>query len=506
MEAERLKNMSGQPRQQPSFSPEQQARIRLNVWIAVLSMLLIVALANYLAFRHFTRFQWSEDERYALSPETRRVLQAVTNDVRITVLFSRNHELYGPVSGLLREYVQFCPHLKLDLVDYDRDPGRAELLAARYQLPSETDDVVVFDADGRVKVVRASELSDYDLAAVMAGEGRTRRINFKGEPLFTSALAGLLQDRQPVVYFLQGHGEHDPDSEEDLAGYSRFAGMLRNKNIEVRKLGLTGSGEVPEDCSLLVVAGPRSRLDSTELEKVDRYLTRGGRWLALLSFYQAGRGETGLERLLLEWGVEVGANYVFDPPNSLRGNDLLATNFTGHPVVKPLVGRPLYLVFPRSVRPRPVPGASGDAPQVEPLILTSTQGFTASTLSSGGAPLPDPTRDRRGAIPIAVAVERGNLAGMSADRFSTRMIVVGESFFLGNETIVKAANWEFASLAVNWLLDRPQHLAGIAPRPIREYEVALSRSQLIQLAWILLGGLPAGVLGLGLLVWLRRKA
>jgi hypothetical protein len=86
------------------------------------------------------------------------------------------------------------------------------------------------------------------------------------------------------------------------------------------------------------------------------------------------------------------------------------------------------------------------------------------------------------------------------------MVVVGESFFLGNETIVKAANWEFASLAVNWLLDRPEHLTGIAPRPIKEYEIALTRTQMRRVMWILLGLLPGAVLGLGLLVWMRRRA
>lgn len=499
-------HVSRHRRPKPSFSPEQHFRISVSVLLSLVSMVVIVGLANYLSFRHFKRHQWSADERYALSPETQRVLGAVTNEIRATILFNRSHELFGPVSGLLQEYAYACPHLKVDQVDYNRDPDRAVLLAGRYHLPTETDDVVVFDAQGRVKEVRASELSDYDLAALLAGAEETRRLNFKGEPLFTSAIAGLLQERQPVACFLQGHGEHDPTSEEDLGGYSRFAGMLRNKNIDVRKLALLGESAVPDDCALLVVGGPQSRLDDSELEKIDRYLTQGGRVLALLSFYQAQRAETGMERFLLNWGIAAGANYVFDPPNSVAGSGLLCTNFSGHPIVKPLQDQRIYLVWARSVTPREIPGASGDAPQVQPLVATGETGFTASGLSSNDVPQPDPLRDRQGPIPVAAAVERGSLAGMSADRFSSRMVVVGESFFLGNETIVKAANWEFASLAVNWLLDRPEHLAGIAPRPIREYEVALTRSQLIRLAWILLGLLPGAVLGLGLVVWMRRRA
>lgn len=498
--------MSNEPSTVLTFSPERRLRIQWHVVGSLLALVAIVAMVNYLGARHYHRYQWAADERYALTPETRRVLEAVTNEVRVTVLFDRNHELFGPVSGLLREYAYACPALRIETLDYNRDPGQAELLAARYLLPSGSQDLIVFDAGGRIKVVPASELSDYDMAALVAGEPEIRRLTFKGEPLFTSALAGLLQERPPVAYFLQGHGEHDPDSDEKLMGYSRFAKLLRNKNIEVQKLGLLGDLVVPEDCALLVVAGPQSRLDEFELEKVGRYLAQGGRMLALLSFYQAQRGETGMERFLLNWGVAVGNNHVYDPPNSIRGNDLICTNFTGHPIVKPLQGQSLYLLFARSILPRSLPGASGDAPRVQVLAMTGEQGFTASDLAPDRAPRPDPLRDRQGPIPLAVAVERGSIAGVMADRYSTRMVVVGESVFLGNETILKAANWEFASLAVNWLLDRPEHLAGIAPRPIREYQIELTRSQLNRVAWLLLAGMPGGVLGFGLLVWMRRRA
>jgi hypothetical protein len=490
----------------PSFSPDQHFRINLSVLLSIVSLTVIVGLANYLSFRHFKRYQWSADARYSLSPETQRVLDAVTNEVRVSVLFSRNHELFGPVTGLLQEYAYACPHLQVDQVDYNRDPDRAVLLASRYLLPNETDDVVVFDTQGRVKVVRASELSDYDLASILAGGEETRRLNFKGEPLFTSAIAGLLQERQPVACFLQGHGEHDPTSEEDIRGYSRLAGLLRNKNIEVRKLTLVGENTVPEECNLLVVAGPRSRLDDSELEEIDRYLRQGGRVLALLSYRQSNRNETGMERFLLNWGVAAGRNYVFDLENCISRNDIVCTNFTSHPIVKPLQSQALYLIWARSISPLEIPGASGDAPRVQPLAATGKNGFTASGISSNGTPQPDPLRDRRGPIPLAAAVERGSLAGVSADRFSSRMVVVGESYFLGNDAIVKFANWEFASLTVDWLLDRPEHLAGIAPKPIREYEVALTRNQLIRLVWILLGLLPGALLGLGLLVWMRRRA
>jgi hypothetical protein len=376
----------------------------------------------------------------------------------------------------------------------------------RYQLPTAEADLIIFDSNSRRRVVRSAELSDYDWTGALAQEREIRRVSFKGEPLFTAALAGLLDARPPAAYLLQGHGEHDPASDESLFGYSRFARLLRDKNISVAPLRLLGGNEIPEDCQLLVIAGPQAPIEATELEKIGKHLAQGGRLLALLSHYRSRGQPTGLERLLAGWGATLGENYAFDARNTVRGNDLVCTNFSGHPSVRMLQDKYMYLIFARSVWPPQSGTQSGDAPKVQTLFSTGPDGYTASELGAGGVPKVDPARDRRGAIPLAAAVEKGSIQGVSPDRASTRIVIVGESVFLANETIVKAANWDFASLAVNWLLDRPQFLAGIAPRPIREYRITLTRTEMSHLRRVLLGGLPGSVLLLGLLVWMRRRA
>ena len=97
-----------------------------------------------------------------------------------------------------------------------------------------------------------------------------------------------------------------------------------------------------------------------------------------------------------------------------------------------------------------------------------------------------------------------HLQGVGPDRGSTRIVVAGDSFFLGNAAIESEANRDFASLAVNWLLDRTQLLA-IGPRPVHSYKIAMTESQMSKVRWILLGGMPGAVMLLGGLVWLRRR-
>jgi hypothetical protein len=60
---------------------------------------------------------------------------------------------------------------------------------------------------------------------------------------------------------------------------------------------------------------------------------------------------------------------------------------------------------------------------------------------------------------------------------------------------------------MKWLLYRPQiAVAGVPPRPIKEYRLFFTESQSRVVHWLFLAGMPGTVLLLGGLVWLRRRS
>ena len=58
--------------------------------------------------------------------------------------------------------------------------------------------------------------------------------------------------------------------------------------------------------------------------------------------------------------------------------------------------------------------------------------------------------------------------------------------------------------ALNWLLDR-EVLMAIAPKPVEEVKLSLSRKQLRGMFWLNVAAIPAFAVVLGLLVWMRRR-
>ena len=134
------------------------------------------------------------------------------------------------------------------------------------------------------------------------------------------------------------------------------------------------------------------------------------------------------------------------------------------------------------------------------LVFTGPEGTTYETRSGTWE-----QTDLRTNVCLAVAVEKGKIKGVTAERGTTRMVVVGDSLFLGNGTIDSAANRDFATLTINWLLDRTELLGSLGPRPIKEYKLIMTQAQMSAARWMLLGGMPGSVLLIGFLVWIRRR-
>jgi ABC-2 type transport system permease protein len=490
--------MADKLNEHPSYSAARKWRTGFNVAIGIAALLAIAIMVNYASRKHFFhRWFLSSQTRIQLSGQTLGLLKSITNDVRITLYYEKADPMFNTIAALATEYRLANPRIQVETVDYTRDTVSAQRIKEKYHLDSPTDkNLVIFDSENRVKRINGDALTETTLEAVpneREREFRKRPVAFKGEMMFSAMLLAVNSPSPLDAYYLVGHGEHRADSQDDEAGYMKFISLVQQNYVKVQPLTLLGTNRVPADCSLLIVAGPKTPIPEVELARIEQYLESGGRLLALFDCTTADK-PLGLEDLLAKWGVKVDNHTLLDEQRSVRGQDIVIGTFARHPVVNPLLQSSIHMILPRPVGEFESRSTAADAPKVSELAFTSPD----ARLNE----LPDaPARARS----VAVAVEKGSIPGVANARGTTRIVVVGDSFFLGNKMIDSAANRDFATYALNWLLDRTQLLEGLGPRPVVEYKLVMTQSQLRSAQWALLGGLPGTVLVLGVLVWLRRR-
>jgi hypothetical protein len=494
--------------ERPSFSLARRSGVFLNVAISIGAVLALAAMVNYLAVRHFRRIHLGSSTEAILSVRTLQVLGQLTNAVHVTVYYDSEDDLYGRVTALLKEYQYASRNIEVERVDFLRDVSAAKLVKAKYKLTQFTDkNLVIFDCEGRTRIVSGGDLSDYDIKSVLEQKSKeVRRTHFRGEMAFTSAIFSVSTARTLKGYFLRGHGEHNPESTDQAIGYSKFAAIVKEEcSIPWEPLFLLTAAEVPPDCNLLVIAGPTDPFSREDLEKLQRYLDQGGRLLAMFNYYSLGK-PTGLEKLLAQYDVTVGNNLVVDLENSpmRTGKGIVPAAMGNHPVVSRLQNSQIYLSLPRTIQQAKASAPRSSSGNVEELLFTGPNSIVVTDVRKG-VPQMNPSQDLRGAVPLMCVVERGSVPGVSAERGATRLAVIGDSFFLQNDGIESVANKDFGAHVVNWLVDQSVLLSGVAPRPLKSYRITMTQAQLAATRWILLVGMPGSVLLLGTLVWWRRR-
>lgn len=495
--------MSGAPSNEAQRSIRRSTRRRvafgLNTGAALALALALVVMGNYVSNRHYARHDMSRTRFYTLSDKTRSLLNGITSRVDVVVFLQSDSPVYEDVVNLLKEYQSANPNIRVERVNPNRDLARAEALARQYELDKLN--LVVFSLAGRTKFVGADDLTEADYTAI-AHNDATRPAAFRGEQVFSSALQSIIQARQPVVYFIRGHGERDINDRDPYTGYSSIAQEIRRDNVDVRGLLLADARQIPADADALVLPGPTKTLTPQEIDLLRSWLDNNDRLAVLLD-----TGPTaGLRDLLEQWNVRLQDDVVVDPSRTLSGLDLFANDYGIHAITRNLRGITSVFYLPRSVEPIPPPDdapRAADRPRVTPLVRSTPESWAEMDLEQKPMKF-DNGRDRRGPISLAVAAERGAAEELNMNLRAARLVVFGDTDFLANGAL-SGANTDFFLSALNWLLER-EDLMAIAPKPIDDTRLVITQTQVKRVFWAVVVALPGLLAVLGAGIWWQRRS
>ena len=481
-------------------------RIGFNVLVQIVLVLFLVAMVNSFAFKHYARWDFSRDQKYALSDKTKRFLETLNGKMRVTVFFAPNTPITADVQNLLTEY-QYAGKGKIDVehIDPERNLSRAKELFDKYKVVTD-ESLLVLDYDGRNKTVKASEMADIDQSGMAFGEG-PRVAAFKGEQAITSAMIDLVEGKKKILGYVTGHKE--PPLSEGTSPISVLKTFIENENIKFQELNLLDLDAIPADVKAVMIVGPQYDFSDREMKLLRDFWDKQGRILLLLdpvaktpnlrSFVNELGVKPNDDRLMvfLRTGIQelaitrdVQARFLGDSPITKRLADV-RTLFLG--------GTASLTLEPDRVRTANI--------RVEPLIQAEKGYFAEKDYNTDDQVKLQADAKQSSNVPLTIgaSVEKGGSADQRVQVNSSRLVVVSNGSFVQDNAITQdQQGLDFISGSVNWLLSREQ-LIGIAPKVSKPLTFSLNDEALRRLRWIVLVFIPLVPAVVGTMVWWQRR-
>ena len=233
----------------------------------------ILMLLNVISTFVFTRFDLTEDKRFTLSDNTRRLMGGLKDVVYIKVYLEGD---FSPAFARLRQStVEILDEMRLyangnleyEFIDPSANPDeeeRRKLYAQLYQKGIQPTTVEERTNEGvKRSYVFPGALVSYSNME-MSVQLLKNQIGFPPEQVlnnsiqnlefeFCNAIRKVTDPARPVVAFLEGHGELDTTRVMD------FSNTLR-ASYDIKRLTIGGRLDALESCKALIVAQPKHPL------------------------------------------------------------------------------------------------------------------------------------------------------------------------------------------------------------------------------------------------------
>jgi ABC-type uncharacterized transport system involved in gliding motility auxiliary subunit len=450
----------------------RQTKYVAYVTLYIMVALAVVTVANVLADRYDKSYDSTANKQYSLSDQTIKVVKGLKQDATITY-FAQDSQ-FGTAKNKLDLYANLSPKVHVVYLDPDKKP----LLATQAGFKNLNTAIVQIGANKN----EAKSLSEEDL---------------------TGAFIRDLKNTARTVCFVTGSGEHQID-DSGRSGFSRLKELIGKDDYQAKSIDLLQKAEVPSDCTVLVVGGPRGDYQQPEVDAIKKYVEDGGRALFLLDPpLKIGTQEIGengaLTSLLASWGVTPNKDLIldFNPVGQMVGlgpQVPLVTRYESHAIVNEMKGTATGFPLSRSLDTK-----NGDKTSVAKLFDSSESSLSTAKLDSDRIDHNDP-KNKKGPLTIAAA----GTYSTGKDNSQGRFVVVGSSQWAANNFLAFNGNRDLALNTINWL-SSDEDLISIRPKEPEDRKLTMTKSQVRWVGMTSLLLIPLIVIGTGISVWWRRR-
>jgi ABC-type uncharacterized transport system involved in gliding motility auxiliary subunit len=435
----------------------------------LLFVLLLLGAASglgYLAVHYHIQRDVTYNAGNSLDPGSVEVLAQLNSPVTVTVYATEQDARLGDLRKIIRDflslYQRYKPDIQLVFIDPEKEPEKARAAQIRF--------------NGEMVIEYA---------------GRSEHLTKINEQIVTSTLLRLAHTRDQTVMYLDGHGERKLDGIANFDLGSLFGAKLKQNGFHLSSLNLALAQEVPNNVSVLVITQPQLDLMPGEVDKLLRYVDRGGNLLWLVD----AEPLHGLERLAEKLDLLLPPGIVVDPAATemkAPATWSLGATYPPHAITHDFN---LTTAFPSA---RPLLWNENPDWQHTVLVEAAARGWVSRKVPKKDLPVFDKLHDTPGPVVIAMALQR------NINSREQRIVVVGNGAFLSNSFAGNGGNVDLGMNMVNWLAGE-EHLITQQLRPAKDSKLELNATQLRFISIGFLLGLPLLLGGVGIFIWWKRR-
>ena len=448
-----------------TFFKNKNLRYGANAVVLSIVVLSILAVINLFNYQYHFQWDFTKLAKYTLSEQTRKVLGNLKNDIKITCFFQDGSPDKEFLKDLLKDYSSLSKKVKFEFIDPDKNPK----VAKGYKITEYG--IILFESDGR--------------------ENRTKGIS---EQDITNTIIKVTRKSKKVIYFTEDHGEKDINALPTIKdSYSIARDLLVKESYEVKKISLLTIPSVPDNCSALVIGGPKKEFSLKEEESINNYLLKGGKALFLLD----PDSSNDLDDFLKKWGIKLQRNSIVDKIQFFGGDNFIpAVNTYGSHEITGNFNYPTLYPLAQSISS----GVDKEQKNLTfiPLAMTSA--------NSWGKKNPErlefnQQEDQRGPLTVACVVTKSVPENKGKN---PEIVVFGDSDFVSNAYFNLFGNGDLFLNSVNWLA-KEQDLISIRPKPREFSSVNLTRNTGNFIFFVVVILFPCFILIFGGVIWIKRR-
>ena len=435
----------------------------------------VLILINIIAYKNSKRFDLTPGKRYSLSPQSAQILNALTDDLTVTIFYKKGEG--SSLQDLLELFSRTNSRFYYHLLDLDKNPAKAQMLGIREY---------------------GTGVAEY--------QNRKETVRSLTEENLVNAILRLTDSSEKTVRFVTGHGEKSLSAEDNKTSYSTVKNALELENYRAEELSLLQAKKIPADTLILVIGGPQKDFLQTEVDLIADYLQQGGRVIFLFDPFPLAR----LEEYVRTLGVDLPHDIIIDTESKLFELDEIT------PLIFPDKRHPITqranegFVFPFCRPAIPLKGHPDDF-ALGVFAFSGPRSWAEQNTQSvyDGKYRYDKDTDLSGPVPVAVTVERASQPQPDGTtRKSMRLAVIGDSDFVTNSYVTVLGNKDLFLNTINWLAER-QELMSIRPKSesttVSMLFLTENENRLVLWSAVIVEPLLILAIGIGVVLWRRMR-